>query len=225
MYHKLPVKKSLVVPRCPELNEANAASETALSIINTINPVEIDVNNWPDDYPPSPRSIAYVAHNGERIFVLYAVAPDETRCTVTEDLGPVADDNCVEIFMRRPGCPRYWNFEFNFAGAVNASNRVIRPKATRLDAVQRAEITRDVLKAENFPLPNDPAKPFTLMLLVSIPLSLMDINLHDVPTLIEGNIYSLSEKVPHPYYMTWSPIVEATEDFHRPEHFGYLILQ
>lgn len=220
-----PVKKALVIPCLHQLSETVPAQSIALTLVDTIKPVAIDINNWPDQYPPSPRSIAYLAHNGKRVFVLYAVAPFETRCNVGEDLGPVADDNCVEIFMRRPGAPRYWNFEFNFKGFLNASNRVNRPRPTRLDPVQRGEITREILKPTDFSLPQDENHPFTLMLLVSIPLSLMDIELHGIPTLIEGNLYSLSEKVEHPYYMTWSPIVEATQDFHRPDHFGYFIFQ
>ncbi len=222
---KQPLKKSLVIPCFHQLNETEDAAVTARLLIENVKPVAIDVNNWPDQYPPSPSSLAYLAHNGKRVFVLYAVAPYETRCTVTEDLGPVADDNCVEIFMRKPGSPRYWNFEFNFGGFLNASNRVTRPRPTRLDAVQRSEVTRQVLNPADFNLPHDGNTQYTLMMLISIPLSLMDVELHGVPTLIEGNLYSLSEKVERPYYMTWSPIVEPTEDFHRPEHFGYFIFQ
>ena len=221
MEQKLPVKKSLVVPRLTQLSELKNPADIASVMIDMVSATPIDINNWPDQYPPSPRTDAYVAHDGKTIYVLYMTSPDEMRCEVMEDLGPVADDNCVEIFMRRPGAPRYWNFEFNFAGFLNASNRVTRPLATRLDAKQRAEVGRFVMNPTDFDL----SQSFKLMMLVTIPFSLMDLELHGIPTLMEANLYSLSEKVANPYYMTWSPIVEETEDFHRPEHFGYLIFQ
>lgn len=221
MEQKLPVKKSLVVPCLSLLSEINNPEDVAGIMLNTIDATPIAVNNWPGQFPPSPRTDAYLAHDGKKIYVLYLTAPEELRCEVKEDLGPVADDNCVEIFMRRPGAPRYWNFEFNFAGVLNASNRVTRPLATRLDPKQRAEVGRYVLDPADFDLEH----AFKLMLLVTIPFSLMDLELHGIPTLMEANLYSLSEKATNPYYMTWSPIVEETEDFHRPEHFGYLIFQ
>ena len=221
MEQKLPVKKSLVVPRLSHLSEINNAGEIARIMLDTISATPIAVNNWPGQFPPSPHTDAYLAHDGNKIYVLYLTAPDEIRCEVNEDLGPVADDNFVEIFMRRPGSPRYWNFEFNFAGYLNASNRVTRPLATRLESKQRAEVGRFVLNPADFNLQDS----FKLMMLVTIPFSLMDLDLHGIPTLMEANLYSLSEKAAHPYYMTWSPIVEETEDFHRPEHFGYLIFQ
>ncbi len=221
----LPYKKSLIVPQCTSLNPTDRADDIVDTILASTAPTLINVNNWPADFPPTPRSQAYLVHDGHRIYVLFLAAPTEVRSEVTEDLGPVADDNCVEIFLRKPGSPRYWNFEFNFAGYLNASNRVTRPRATRLDAVQRAEVVRHPLDATALAASHKELDGFTHALLVVIPLSLLDIELHGIPTLLEGNLYSLSEKALHPYYLTWSPINEPTQGFHRPEHFGYLILQ
>ena len=220
-----PCKKSLIVARCESLSATDQVNDIVNTIMSSATATEIDVNNWPAEFPPTPRSRAYLMHDGRNIYVLFAAAPHEVRNEVTEDLGPVADDNCVEIFLRKPGSPRYWNFEFNFAGYLNASNRVTRPRATRLDAVQRAEVLRFPLDAHSLATTYPELHGFTHMLLVVIPLSLLDIELHGIPTLLEGNLYSLSEKAPHPYYLTWSPINEPTQGFHRPEHFGYIILQ
>ncbi|MBD5367049.1 MAG: hypothetical protein HDR82_08645 [Bacteroides sp.] len=221
----LPYKKSLIVPRCTSLKPTDQADDIVNTILASTTPTPIDINNWPAEFPPTPRSQAYLVHDGANIYVLYLAAPFEIRNEVTEDLGPVSDDNCVEIFLRKPGSPRYWNFEFNFAGYLNASSRVTRPRATRLDAVQRAEVLRYPLDAASLSATHSELEGFTHALLVVIPLSLLDIELHGLPTLLEGNLYSLSEKAPHPYYLTWSPINEVTPGFHRPEHFGYLILQ
>ncbi|MDE6449753.1 MAG: hypothetical protein K2L41_06690, partial [Muribaculaceae bacterium] len=40
-----------------------------------------------------------------------------------------------------------------------------------------------------------------------------------------SQLYSCASAIESPYYLSWSPIDTPRPDFHRPEFFGYLILQ
>ncbi|MDD7096358.1 MAG: carbohydrate-binding family 9-like protein, partial [Bacteroidales bacterium] len=131
---------------------------------------------------------------------------------------PVANDSCVEFFLKTPTSDEYWNFEFNCIGAVNASHRVTRPGAIRLTDEQIASIKRH---------PSCGTEPFgekpgihTWTLTIAIPLTLIGINSADMPSHISGNFYKCAGKATHPHYLSWAPIKSEKPNFHLPEFFA-----
>lgn len=214
-------KKSLIIPRINGLDSLSAES-LANTLMQSGAKAIINIANWPEQYPSCPTSTVAIAHSGQFMHALFSITATETRALITEDLGPVADDTCFEIFLKHPGAPRYWNYEFNILGSANVSSRIERKNPVRfsrdgLQAIERIsscktprEITRGIASE---------------WLLVSIPLEQLGVSCDKGPVLMEGNFYSCASALATPYYLSWSPIDTPSPDFHRPEFFGYLILE
>ncbi len=214
-------KKSLIVPRIADPGSLSP-SDMAMKLMQNGARADIDSVNWPGDFPSAPLSSAILAHSGTALHILFSVTATETRATVTRPLGPVADDTCFEIFLKHPGKPRYWNYEFNILGTPNVSSRIERKNPIRFSA----ESLNAIPTASSCNIPqNTTCRLSTEWLLVSIPLVQIGITSVDSPVLLEGNIYSCASAIGSPYYLSWSPIDTPRPDFHRPDFFGYLILQ
>lgn len=214
-------RKSLIIPRVDELDTLSV-SDIALKLLSSGAKADIDSVNWPDEFPSAPHSSAIIAHSGTTLHILFSVTATETRATVTQPLGPVADDTCFEIFIKHPGRPRYWNYEFNILGTPNVSSRIERKNPIRfspdaLNLIGTASSCRTAHET-TYRLSSE-------WLLVSIPLVQIGITSVEAPLLLEGNIYSCASAIDTPYYLSWNPIHTPRPDFHRPEFFGYLILQ
>lgn len=214
-------KKSLIVPRVDNLDTLSV-SDTALRMLSLGAKADIDSVNWPGDFPSAPLSSAILAHSGTTLHILFSITATETRATVTRPLGPVADDTCFEIFLKHPGSPRYWNYEFNILGTPNVSSRIERKNPVRfstdaLNAIRTASSCTTIRETSY--------RLTTEWLLVSIPLIQFGISPINAPVLLEANLYSCASAIDSPYYLSWSPIDTPRPDFHRPEFFGYLILQ
>ena len=214
-------KKSLIIPIINNCTGADAiAKELFQKGVHTL----IDTVNWGSEYPLKPLSTAALGHDGLKLYILFTINATETRAMVTDDLGPVADDTCFEIFVKHPGNPRYWNFEFNTLGKANISSRIERKNATCFTPSELAMIERygSTTAPHSTTITNNKECHW---LLVSIDLSLIGLDRITHPTLLEGNIYSCASAINNPYYLSWSPIYTEKPDFHRPEFFGYMILE
>lgn len=186
---------------------------------------EIRCVNWQDAYPKAPESRAWLAHDGAAIHALFTIRTDELRAVATEDLQPVADDTCFEIFLKKAGDTHYCNFEFNYRGVANVSRRPGRAGAVKFTPDLLALIRRHPL-VETQPHDCRRADPTAeTALLVSIPLLLIGVEPGAaLPLRLEGNIYSCSAKSSEPYFLSWAPIATAEPDFHRPDFFAPIIL-
>lgn len=214
-------KKSLIIPRIAELDNIPARRVAQLlmqkgskAIINSV--------NWPEKYPGCPTAAVSIAHSGKKIHALFSVTATETRALTTVHLGPVADDTCFEIFIKHPGSPRYWNYEFNILGTANVSSRTERNNPIRFNCDELAAIET----YSSCDKPHDTiAGIATEWLMVSIPLDQIGVTVNSGPMLLEGNFYSCASAISEPYYLSWNHIDTIHPDFHRPEFFGYLILE
>lgn len=183
----------------------------------------IDCRNWSERYPYHPLTIFTIARTGRYIYVDYFVRCNYLRAVNYTDNSPVADDSCVEFFLKVPGSDEYWNLEFNCIGTVNASHRVTRPAPTRLTGEEIASIKRYASCG---------TRPFEEMeglfawnLTVGVPLELVGLDPANLPEYIWGNFYKCAGKTGLPHFLSWSPIVAPEPDFHRPEFFGKLYLR
>lgn len=173
--------------------------------------------NWPHVYDYAPRATFAIARSAQYIYVRFDVEGEDLRAVNTANLSPVAQDSCVEFFLQVAGSDEYWNFEFNCIGTVNASHRVERPNATRLNDEQIAAIKRYASCG---------TKPFEEFhgqhrwsLTVAIPLSL--IGACNAPYVM-ANFYKCADKTSHPHYLSWAPIPTEKPNFHLPQYFGKL---
>jgi len=180
----------------------------------------IDCVNWPQEFPYKPYSTFVVAVSATRLYVYFSVICKDLRAQVTKDLGPVADDSCVEFFMMVPGNEEYWNFEFNCIGILNGSHRVVRPEPMRLTSEELSSIKRysscgsDAIEEQD--------GTFCWDLTISIPLNLLGLDAENLPDYIMGNFYKCAGKTTNKHYVTWNPIESEKPDFHRPDCFGKL---
>lgn len=171
---------------------------------------QIDQINWPELYPAAPRTTFRLAHTQEMLYVRYEVKGEVPLATKTEDLEPVNEDACVEIFIGDKDNTHYWNFEFNPAGVCNASHRkerkvdVVRLNAEQLKSIQRYG---QQLCAAHWTL------------LIGIPLTLIELDPSQEHSR-RANLYKCGDKTGMKHYASWNAIDAPAPAFHLPEHFG-----
>lgn len=170
----------------------------------------IDTLNWKEQYPAAPEAKFALAHTDDILYVRFEVKGEVPLATKTNDLEPVNEDACVEMFMGNADNTRYWNFEFNPAGVCNASNRKSRKEdVVRLNAEQLQSIQR-------FPIQLCAAH---WSLLVGIPLALIELDLA-CEHARRANFYKCGDKTVMKHYASWNPIEAEAPAFHLPEYFG-----
>jgi hypothetical protein len=170
----------------------------------------IDTINWKEQYPVAPETRFSLAHTDEMLYVRFEVKGEVPLATKTEDLEPVNEDACVEIFIGDEDNTHYWNFEFNPAGICNASHRKERKvDVVRLNPEQLASIQRygQQLCAAHWTL------------LVGIPLLLIELDLTKEHSR-RANLYKCGDKTAMKHYASWNPIEAEAPAFHLPEFFG-----
>lgn len=214
--------KSVHIPYIDNIDNIDL-TEIRDSLIKLGTPISIDCVNWSETYPDSRATIVYSAHSNNNLFLLFECEGSDLKAEVTDDLGPVANDSCVEFFVSPvPDTGRYWNFEFNAIGRKNVSTRILRPEPRRLNADELAQIA--VLPSEGLTPFAEKSGWHSWSLLVSIPLSLLGLPNPTFPLAMKGNFYKCGAKTSSPHYLSWAPIVTDRPDFHRPEFFGDIIL-
>lgn len=202
-------------------------------LVGTGAKIDISCNNWPDQYPDRRPTTVYAGHGDGNLYLHFDCHGPHLKALVDRNLGPVADDSCVEFFVmpHKPGWPdgaaavdegRYWNFEFNAIGRINASHRLTRPEPTRLTP---AEL--DAIKT----YPSAGREPFDEMdgdrdwtLTVVIPTQLFGVKAVDRPLPLWVNFYKCGAKTSSPHYLSWAPIRADRPDFHRPDSFAKVTL-
>lgn len=168
--------------------------------------------NW-EAFPAGPSTTFRIGRVGDAICILYEVEEGSPRTVNVADGTPVYQDSCVEFFCKVPGSSRYFNFEFNSAGACRAASRIERSVDVRpLSDSELAGIERQH--------GSDGAR---WGLLVSIPLRLIA-GEGPMPAELQANFYKCGDLTARPHYLSWAPIDAPKPDFHRPECFGRLLI-
>lgn len=180
----------------------------------------IDCINWPQASDYQPLSAFSIAYSTRYLYIHFVVRGADLRATHAVNLSPVADDSCVEFFMKMADSSEYWNFEFNCIGTTNASHRTNRINPTRLNDSEIGSIKR-FSSCGNAPF-EEKSGIFTWTLTIAIPLSLVGLNGEVLPEFIMGNFYKCGGKTSHPHYLSWSPILSEKPNFHEPKYFGKL---
>lgn len=180
----------------------------------------IDCQNWEKEYPAKPKVKFFIAHTNKNLFVKFVAEEHYLVAEVDKNLGPVANDSCVEFFVKNYESKEYFNFEFNCIGRINASHRETRNNPTRLTSEELAQIgVYSSCGTEPFA---EKKGNFRWGLTVAIPFSLIDFKIKGDGDFLLGNFYKCAGKSSQPHYLSWSPIVSEKPNFHLPDFFGKL---
>lgn len=213
------MKKQLDIVRLPQLDEVDLCDAGRVLEAHTA-ANGIDSVNWANKYPAKPDVKFFIAHTSKNLFVKFTAEEHCLRAEVDKNLGPVANDSCVEFFVKTPESKEYFNFEFNCIGRINASHRETRNNPTRLTLEELAEIgVYSSCGTEPFA---EKKGNFEWSLTVVIPLKLIGFEIKGDGDFLLGNFYKCAGKSSRPHYLSWSPIVSETPNFHLPDFFGKL---
>ena len=180
-------------------------------------------NNWPKEAPYTPDCNGSIARTASHLAVMFHVRGLDLRATQIEDNGRSWEDSCCEFFVTDPYDGTYYNFELTCIGSLLSSKR-----KSRLDSVLRekedvARVIRHSSLAHEETEISDRIFSWTVAML--IPYDLIGIDRDNVPVSVRGNFYKCGDLTAHPHFLSWNPIGTPKPDFHRPEHFGELILR
>lgn len=183
---------------------------------------EISCNNWPKEYPYTPRIEFRMAHNGENLFLIFDVDESYTRAIIEEDNGNVWTDSCVEFFIALDD-DGYYNFETTPIGKMLMAHRPERTKPTYAEPEVMATVKR-IGTMGTKPFAEIEGRNCWSMMLV-IPAKALFKHKLDTWKGVEArmNLYKCGDELSHPHFLSWKPIGTPQPDFHRPEYFGDVV--
>jgi len=181
----------------------------------------IDVINW-EQYSYKPQAGFKIACNSREIFIKYYVREKYVKAEKTGINQAVYEDSCVEFFVAPGDDDIYYNFEFNSIGAMLAEWGNGRHNRTFMHPSVAGRI-RILPGMGTGPFP-ERAGPQNWTLTLALPV---DVFLrHKIDKTggrqFRANFYKCGEKLSHPHYLTWNPVLSPEPDFHRPGDFGII---
>ncbi|MDE6545415.1 MAG: hypothetical protein K2K40_03365 [Paramuribaculum sp.] len=215
--------KKLSIPFVPELGKCDSLADVASMLEEQGTRVSVDTNNWPDQFPYRPLTVATLAHDDKYIYVDFFVRCNYLRAVNTANMSPVHQDSCVEFFIAPTGQPPYINFEFNCIGTLSASRRMDRHVSTPLSDAELDSVRR-YASAGNRPF-EELQGLFAWNLCAAIPLDLLGVKWEGKPIEMRGNLYKCADLTTVPHFLSWAPIETPDPDFHRPEFFAPITLE
>ena len=212
--------KTLSVP-VQNLSLYEADSEKMRFILKEGVEANIDQVNWQDQFPKELPVTVHVAHDNEKLYLLYSVMGEQLRAVNIEDFNPVWQDSCVEFFMQRDGEADYRNFECNVLGSLLSRKHESRDKGEVQSKEIMSSITRFSTIQHRYENGNE-VSDWTMFL--GIPKKALGFD--DDEKLsgqkIRANFYKCGDETPEPHYLSWNPIELPSPNFHVPQFFGLL---
>ncbi len=210
------MKKALKVPKIIDAEEFATKARGE----------KIENCNWPVEFPYSPEVGFRIAHSGDALYVKYSVTEDCVMANVGEDNGEVWTDSCVEFFISFDDTG-YYNFEFTCIGRMLLGFRKEKPNCVHADTTILDTIERiPSLGVDCFAEVIGDGQEWDIM--VRIPVSAFF--KHDFGGGLSGvsasaNFYKCGDKLSKPHFLSWSPIVTSSPNFHCPEYFGDIVFE
>jgi hypothetical protein len=181
-------------------------------------PLAVDTFPWagPDGFRP--RTTAQAAIDGNTSLCIYMETAETELRAETSGFGHVHTDSCMEFFLSPDplNTPRYFNWEFNPAGAMYLAIGTSRRDRTPLPEKNYRELfaVQTTVHGRGWSLE------------LRIPLSFLR---RFFPALtfapgytMRGNFYKCGDNTRRPHFGCWSPIDLPEPDFHCPDFFGTL---
>ena len=187
--------------------------------LQRFNRFAIDCVPWPDAFPYKPEVEVAIAHSDRSLLVRFDVEEEGCRAVCTEPNGPVWEDSCVEFFVKKPHSRYYFNFETSCIGVGLAGKRRSRSDFRHFTPEEMALIKRRAAL---------PCKPFeakeSTKWSVELEIPFATLGCTGKPAELRANFYKCGDRTLRPHYLSWSPVLTPSPDFHRPEYFGKLKL-
>ncbi len=179
--------------------------------------VENYYKNEQEYYPVVEFSVCYSEEGFHAKFKTYEKNP---KAVATEHFQPVHLDSCVEWFVNfyPEKCDRYFNFETNANGVVNAHFRKDRKDKTPLTVEDanslniKTEVLNDYWTVE-YTVTFDFIKKF-------IPDYEFKKGME-----LKSNVYKCGEETEVPHFGMWQEIKREKPDFHQPDDFGVMVIE
>ena len=164
------------------------------------------------------RMTAQVAYDETGLYVRQRAWEEKLRMEVTEPLGSVCQDSCMEFFFSPAADGRYFNIECNPVGSVYFGFGAQRETRVRL-------ILKDVKALLSL---ETERHPDGWEVRYHIPLDFIRLFYPEF-ALTSGrrftaNCYKCGDRTAAPHYLAWNPMTCDKPDFHRPMDFGEMIL-
>jgi Carbohydrate-binding family 9 len=193
---------------------------TSITSLPEIAEHSISHQNWVK--APEVNAGFSIRHNGSSIFLFYKVEEPQVRAVNTAYNSSVWEDSCVEFFLSMEGDDSYYNFEINAIGTVLG--------AYGLDRHERYHIS-DRLLSQITTIPSLGKEPLgqanrytSWNIQVKIPIETLSFSvLEDFSGRdAHANFYKCGDKLKHPHFLSWKPVLTSKPDFHQPHYFGQL---
>ena len=176
------------------------------------------INNYKWTEGHTPKAFAQLIYvNGEG-FALHIEAEEQNPTAVYSNYNdPVYKDSCLEFFVNFNNGDKYMNFEMNSNGAFLAAIRTDRKNKTPIHELVELPAVKAVKTESSWGLDVFFSNEFIGMLFGKDNFKSGDS--------FKGNFYKCGDETPIPHFGMWSPVDNATPDFHRPEFFGTFIIE
>ncbi len=170
---------------------------------------------WTEGYAPEAfAQLIYVENKG---FALKMTAVETNPRAVYSNYNePVYTDSCLEFFVNFNNGDKYMNFEMNSNGAFLSGIRTDRYNKTLIHEL----VTLPEVKAEKC------ENCWTVSVFFSNEMIEKLFGKCDFKSgySFRGNFYKCGDETEIPHFGMWSPVDNATPDFHRPEFFGTITI-
>ncbi len=179
--------------------------------------------NWPEKFPYTPKVTYKMFHTGEQLLLRFEVEERYTAARVTADNGEVWTDSCVEFFLA-PDNTGFYNFETTCIGRMLLGWRI-----SRNEGVVHAtpEVLASVVRHSTLPNETFEEREGDNRWAVTLKIPITALFKHHFTSWdgaeMRMNLYKCGDKLSHPHFLSWRPIVTESPDFHRPEFFETVI--
>lgn len=188
----------------------------------------VGCNNWPEDYPYSPRAEFRIAVAPNAFLLNYRVEEETVRAQYGEDNQQVWTDSCMEFFLSPDKTGDvYYNLETNCIATVLLG--------VRGGGVEKSHASKQLLSTIKR-WSSLGRKPFEQRGGVDewqtafiVPFEVFWH--HDLQSLaneercvLRANFYKCGDLLPKPHFLSWSPIDYEKPNFHLPRFFGEMIV-
>ena len=184
----------------------------------------IETVNWLK-YPYRPLVAFRIAYTKDSFLIHYVVNEKHVRGKYTADNDPVWTDSCCEFFCQPENDGFYYNLECNCLGTVLLGLGNDRHER----ATAPANVMKNIKRWSSLgKLPYN-ASERVQKWEVALIIPFTSLWKHDFrPTTgktIKANFYKCGDELDTPHFLSWNPIKTESPDFHRPEHFGKLLIK